>query len=72
MSHSNKSPAVNGWQKKEEHCREIREILIGEGCMDRQGRIRRWKPGIWDILKLKGHTSLSPEKCGCCNPKKVR
>jgi len=52
---------------KDEHVEEIYALLKEQGCMDQQGRIRRWTPQAQTVLELCGHTSIDPDQCECCN-----
>jgi hypothetical protein len=60
---------VKEWELHEDHDVEVKGLLTENGCMDSEGRIRRWKKNMGTILKDSGHTSLNFYECACRNLK---
>ena len=54
------------WQLHEEHDYDVKRILTECGCMDKKGRLRRWKgPLVSKMLKEMGHDSIGFGDCIC-------
>jgi len=54
------------WEKKQKHHDDCRQVLKDTGCMDSQGRVRRFRgQAAFDALKAKGHTAFTYEDCDC-------
>ena len=53
------------WELREKHEKEVRAVLVEDGCMDKQNRLRAWHKQTGEKLRAKGHDSLSFDKCKC-------